>query len=142
MTLMLAAGPSYAEFRADENAAIKLSPGGIERRGFQHYRHGTPSLHAASDFQSGKVQGKTSTYHASQDFVDSLSQVVALCKPQQKARVSTPNLAARKTNMVAEFLQLHPQLKLPFTLYSAWLSVRDLLGSSAQPPDQLLTALT
>jgi hypothetical protein len=142
IALYLNARQHVAVFRVDENAAIKASPAGVERRGFEYYRHGTALL-AASAFQSVKVNGKTATYHTSQDFVDSLSQVVALCKPQQKARVSTPNLSARKTNKVAEFLQLHAQLKLAFTpTYSAWLSVRDLPGNAAKLPDQLLTVLT
>jgi transposase len=38
---------------------LPLSPGRAERHGFEYYRHGTLSLHAALDVKSGKVSGKT-----------------------------------------------------------------------------------
>jgi transposase len=122
-----------AVFCVDEKSAIQaldrldpvlpLSPGRIERHGFEYYRHGTLSLYAALDVKSGKVHGKTAARHTSEEFVDFLGQVVALCKPKQEVHIIADNLSAHKTNKVAEFLQLHPQVKLHFTpTYSSWLN--------------------
>ena len=62
-----------AVFCVDEKTAIQaldrldpvlpLSPGRAERHGFEYYRHGTLSLYAALDTQSGKVLGKTTARH-------------------------------------------------------------------------------
>ena len=122
-----------AVFCVDEKSAIQaldrldpvlpLSPGRIERHGFEYYRHGTLSLYAALDVKSGKVHGKTATRHSSEEFVDFLGQVVNLCKPNQEIHIIVDNLSAHKTSKVAAFLESHPQVKLHFTpTYSSWLN--------------------
>jgi transposase len=122
-----------AVFCVDEKSAIQaldrldpvlpLSPGRIERHGFEYYRHGTLSLYAALDVKSGKVHGKTAARHTSDEFVDFLGQVVALCQPKQEIHIIVDNLSAHKTKQVAEFLELHPEVKLHYTpTYSSWLN--------------------
>jgi transposase len=122
-----------AVFCVDEKSAIQaldrldpvlpLSPGRIERHGFEYYRHGTLSLYAALDVKSGKVHGKTAARHTSDEFVDFLGQVVTLCKPKQQIHIIVDNLSAHKTKKVAEFLESHPEVKLHFTpTYSSWLN--------------------
>ena len=76
-----------AVFCVDEKSAIQaldrldpvlpLSPGRAERHGFEYYRHGTLSLYAALNTQSGEVLAKTSARHTSAEFVDFLAQIVA-----------------------------------------------------------------
>lgn len=122
-----------AVFCVDEKSAIQaldrldpvlpLSPGRVERHGFEYYRHGTLSLYAALDVKSGKVHGKTADRHTSQEFVNFLDQVVDLCKPKQEIHIIVDNLSAHKTAKVAAFLEAHPQVKLHFTpTYSSWLN--------------------
>jgi transposase len=122
-----------AVFCVDEKSAIQaldrldpvlpLSPGRVERHGFEYYRHGTLSLYAALDVKSGKVHGKTAARHTSEEFVDFLGQTVALCKPKQQIHIIVDNLSAHKTKKVAEFLESQPQVKLHFTpTYSSWLN--------------------
>jgi transposase len=122
-----------AVFCVDEKSAIQaldrldpvlpLSPGRIERHGFEYYRHGTLSLYAALDVKSGKVHGKTAARHTSEEFVDFLGQVVRLCKPKQEIHIIVDNLSAHKTKQVTEFLDTHPEVKLHFTpTYSSWLN--------------------
>ena len=122
-----------AVFCVDEKSAIQaldrldpvlpLSPGRIERHGFEYYRHGTLSLYAALDVKSGKVHGKTATRHSSEEFVDFLGQVVNLCRPNQEIHIIVDNLSAHKTSKVAAFLESHPQVKPHFTpTYSSWLN--------------------
>lgn len=60
-----------AVFCLDEKTAIQaldrldpvlpLSPGRLERHGFEYYRHGTLSLYAALETKSGKIIGKTAS---------------------------------------------------------------------------------
>jgi transposase len=64
-----------AVFCIDEKTAIQdldrldpvlpLSPGRIERHGFEYYRHGTLSLYAALETATGRVHGKTTARHTS-----------------------------------------------------------------------------
>ena len=71
-----------AVFAVDEKTAIQaldrldpvlpLSPGRAERHDFEYYRHGTLSLFAALNVQSGEVLGNTVKRHASAAFVDFL----------------------------------------------------------------------
>lgn len=122
-----------AVFCVDEKSAIQaldrldpvlpLSPGRIERHGFEYYRHGTLSLYAALDVKSGKIHGKTAARHTSEEFVDFLGQVVGLCKPNQEIHIIVDNLSAHKTSKVGAFLETHPHVKLHFTpTYSSWLN--------------------
>ena len=53
--------------------------------------------------KTGKVHGKTAARHTSEEFVDFLQQVVALCKPKQEIHIIVDNLSAHKTKKVAEF---------------------------------------
>ena len=100
-----------------------MSPGRVERHGFEYYRHGTLSLYAALDVRSGKVQGKTAARHTSQEFVGFLGQVVDGCRPQQEVHIILDNLSAHKTAKVKAFLEEHPQVRLHFTpTYSSWLN--------------------
>jgi hypothetical protein len=55
---------------------LALSPGRAERHGFEYYRHGTLSLYAALDVQTGKVHRKTAKRHTSAEFVDFLEEIV------------------------------------------------------------------
>jgi transposase len=122
-----------AVFCVDEKSAIQaldrldpvlpLSPGRVERHGFEYYRHGTLSLYAALDVKSGKVHGKTAQRHTSDEFVDFLAQVVGLCQPKQEIHIIVDNLSAHKTQKVGEFLDSHPEVRLHFTpTYSSWLN--------------------
>jgi hypothetical protein len=80
--------PHYAAvFAVDEKTAIQaldrldpvlpLSPRRAERHGFEYYRHGTLSLLAALDTQSGEVLGQTVPGHTSAAFVEFLGDIVA-----------------------------------------------------------------
>ena len=122
-----------AVFCVDEKSAIQaldrldpvlpLSPGRVERHGFEYYRHGTLSLYAALDVKSGKVHGKTAARHTSDEFVGFLGQVVGLCQPKQEIHIIVDNLSAHKTHKVTEFLATHPEVQLHFTpTYSSWLN--------------------
>ena len=122
-----------AVFCVDEKTAIQaldrldpvlpMSPGRAERHGFEYFRHGTLSLHAALDVQTGKVLGKTAARHTSDEFFLFLEQVTLSSKPGQKIHIILDNLSAHKTKKVAALLEQHPRVRLHFTpTYSSWLN--------------------
>jgi transposase len=122
-----------AVFCVDEKTAIQaldrldrvlpLSPGRLERHGFEYRRNGTLSLYAALDVKTGKVQGKTAERHTSAEFVSFLEQVISGCQPGQEIHIILDNLSAHKTQKVEEFLDFNPNVKLHFTpTYSSWLN--------------------
>lgn len=126
-----------AVFCVDEKTAIQaldrkdpvlpLSPGRAERHGFEYYRHGTLSLYAALNTQTGEVLGKTAARHTSEQFVAFLTDLVANQPTGKAIHVIADNLSAHKTNRVTEFLQTHSQVHLHFTpTYSSWLNQVEL----------------
>lgn len=126
-----------AVFCVDEKTAIQaldrldpvlpLSPGRVERHGFEYYRHGTLSLYAALDTATGRVHGKTAARHTSQDFVSFLKEVVALCPSHQQIHIILDNLSAHKTALVRDFLEQNPRVRFHYTpTYSSWLNQVEL----------------
>lgn len=124
-------------FSVDEKSAIQaldrldpvlpLSPGRVERHGFEYYRHGTLSLYGALNTKTGVVIGKTAARHTSAEFVAFLGELVASQPPGQEIHVIADNLSAHKSKRVAEFLQAHPNVHLHFTpTYSSWLNQIEL----------------
>src|ERR1700677_340562 len=131
--LYLAPPQHAAVFCVDEKTAIQaldrldpvlpLSPGRLERHGFEYRRNGTLSLYAALDVKTGKVQGKTAERHTSAEFVDFLDQLVSRCNPHQEIHIILDNLSAHKTSQVEQFLERNTRVKLHFTpTYSSWLN--------------------
>jgi len=122
-----------AVFCVDEKTAIQaldrldpvlpLSPGRAERHGFEYYRHGTLSLYAALDVQTGKVQGKTAKRHTSADFIAFVSDVVERNPAPREIHIVLDNLSAHKTQAVKDFLAANPRVRFHFTpTYSSWLN--------------------
>jgi transposase len=132
-----------AVFCVDEKTAIQaldrldpvlpLSPGRAERHGFEYYRHGTLSLYAALDVQTGKVHGKTAQRHTSADFVAFLTEVVEKTPAQKDIHIVLDNLSAHKTQSVAEFLEQNPRVRFHFTpTHSSWLNQVELWFAKIQ----------
>ena len=122
-----------AVFCVDEKTAIQaldrldpvlpLSPGRLERHGFEYYRHGTLSLYAALNTKSGEVVGKTAARHTSQEFVAFLAELVANQPRRKEIHLIADNLSAHKTKRVEQFLAAHPKVHLHYTpTYSSWLN--------------------
>jgi transposase len=132
-----------AVFCIDEKSAIQaldrldpvlpLSPGRAERHGFEYYRHGTLSLYAALNIQTGEVLGKTSARHTSAEFVDFLGQIVASQPSDRDIHVIADNLSAHKTKQVFSFLNAHPNVRIHYTpTYSSWLNQVEIWFSKIQ----------
>jgi transposase len=126
--------PAHAAvFCVDEKTAIQaldrldpvlpLSPGRLERHGFEYYRHGTLSLYAAFNTKTGEVLGKTAPRHTSAEFVAFLADIVAHQPKRKEIHVICDNLSAHKTKAVDEFLAKHSNVRLHYTpTYSSWLN--------------------
>jgi transposase len=132
-----------AVFAVDEKTAIQaldrldpvlpLSPGRAERHGFEYYRHGTLSLFAALNTQTGEVVGQTVPRHTSDAFVDFLTDVVAGASRAKEIHVILDNLSTHKTQAVRTFLVQHPKVRLHFTpTYSSWLNQVELWFSKIE----------
>ena len=126
--------PAHAAvFCVDEKTAIQaldrldpvlpLSPGRAESHGFEYFRHGTLSLYAALETQSGEILGKTARRHTSAEFVSFLEEIVASQPAGKAIHVIADNLSAHKTKLVEAFLEAHPNVCMHFTpTYSSWLN--------------------
>jgi transposase len=132
-----------AVFCVDEKSAIQaldrldpvlpLSPGRAERHGFEYYRHGTLSLFAALNTQSGEVLGKTSARHTSAEFVAFLEQIVASQTPAKEIHIIVDNLSAHRTSKVWEFLEQNRNVRIHYTpTYSSWLNQVEIWFSKIQ----------
>ena len=130
-------------FCVDEKTAIQaldrldpvlpLSAGRAERHGFEYFRHGTLSLYAALNTQTGEVLGKTTDRHTSAEFVAFLAKLASGQPKRREIHVIVDNLSAHKTERVELFLQQHPQVKLHFTpTYSSWLNQVELWFSKIE----------
>lgn len=130
--------PQHAAiFCVDEKTAIQaldrrdpilpLSPGRAERHGFEYVRHGTLSLYAALETQSGLVLGKTAERHTSDEFVAFLEQIVNSQPATSEIHIIADNLSAHKTTKVTDFLGAHPHVQLHYTpTYASWLNQVEL----------------
>jgi transposase len=126
--------PAHAAvFCVDEKSAIQaldrldpvlpLSPGRAESHGFEYFRHGTLSLYAALETQSGEILGKTARRHTSVEFVGFLTDLTDSQPAGKEIHVIADNLSAHKTKLVAAFLEAHPNVRIHYTpTYSSWLN--------------------
>lgn len=102
---------------------LPLSPGRLERHGFEYFRHGTLSLYAALDTLSGEVYGKTVARHTSDELVSFLKELLAAQPRGREIHVILDNLSAHKSAKVRSFLEATPRITLHFTpTYSSWLN--------------------
>src|SRR5262245_4953290 len=127
-----------AVFCVDEKTAIQaldrlnpvlpiVAPAAPNGTGFEYYRHGTLSLYAALNTETGEVVGKTAQRHTSEEFVAFLSEIVAHQPKGREIHIIADNLSAHKTKRVAAFLAEHDNLEMHYTpTYSSWLNQVEL----------------
>jgi transposase len=112
---------------------LPLSPGRAERHGFEYYRHGTLSLYAALNTQTGEVLGSAVPRHTSDEFVTFLTSVVDSQPRRRAIHIIVDNLSAHKTPQVRTFLAAHPSVRLHYTpTYSSWLNQVELWFSKIE----------
>ena len=110
-----------------KDPVLPLSPGRLERHGFEYFRHGTLSLYAAFNTKTGEVLGKTAARHTSAEFVAFLTDIVVNQPRGKEIHVIADNLSTHKTEQVETFLGAHRNVHLHFTpTYSSWLNQIEL----------------
>ena len=110
-----------------KDPVLPLSPGRLERHGFEYFRHGTLSLYAAFNTKTGEVLGKTAARHTSAEFVAFLTDIVVNQPRGKEIHVIADNLSAHKSGQVQVFLEAHRNVHLHFTpTYSSGLNQVEL----------------
>jgi transposase len=90
-------------------------------------RHGTLSLYAALETQTGAVIGKTAMRHTSEESVAFLEQIVTAQPRDREIHIIADNLSAHKTATVMAFLAAYPNVQLHYTpTYASWLNQVEL----------------
>ncbi len=79
---------------------LPLRPGQAERRTHDYKRHGTSSVFAALDAQSGKVIGQTHRRHRSIEFRKFLDRIDASVPRDQEVHIVMDNYGTHKTPLI------------------------------------------
>ena len=79
---------------------LPLRPGQAELRTHDYKRHGTTSLFAALDAQSGKVICQTHRRHRSIEFREFLDRIDASVPPDQEVHIVMDNYGTHKTPLI------------------------------------------
>lgn len=108
---------------------LPMRPGQAERRTHDYMRHGTTSLFAALDVQTGRVIRKHYKRHRSQEFVKFLCEIeAAVPSDVTEVHVVMDNYATHKTPLVKRWFARHPRYHVHFTpTYASWLNMVERL---------------
>jgi transposase len=103
---------------------LPLRPGQAERRSHDYVRHGTTSLFAALDVACGKVIGRCSRRHRSQEFRKFLDVVDKNAPDDLDVHLILDNYGTHKTPAIHRWLASHPRFHLHFTpTSSSWINL-------------------
>ena len=103
---------------------LPMRPGQIERRTHDYVRHGTTSLFAALDAQTGKVIGQCHRRHRSVEFRKFLDGIDATVPADLDLHLILDNYGTHKTALVRRWLAKRPRYHLHFTPTGAsWLNM-------------------
>ena len=103
---------------------LPLRPGQAERRTHDYLRHGTTSLFAALDAQTGKIIGQVHRRHRAVEFRKFLATINAAVPAPLTIHLILDNYGTHKTPLIHRWLARHPRFHLHFTPTSAsWLNL-------------------
>ena len=103
---------------------LPMRPGQVERRTHDDARHGTTSLFAALDAQTGKVIGQCQRRHRAAEFRRFLDTIDRNVPPNLDVHLILDNYATHKTATIRRWLAKRPRYHLHFTPTSAsWLNL-------------------
>jgi transposase len=108
-----------------KDPVLPLSPGRLERHGFEYYRHGTCRCTRPSSPRP--VRSWEGPRRATPPPSSLLSSRTSSSTSLAGIHVIADNLSTHKTEQVAVFLEAHPSVHLHFTpTYSSWLNQIEL----------------
>lgn len=94
---------------------LPLRPGQIERRTHDYVRHGTTSLFAALDTQTGTVIGACHRRHRSIEFRKFLDKIDAAVPAELDVHLILDNYGTHKTALIHRWLAKRPRFHTHFT---------------------------
>jgi transposase len=99
-------------------------PGQVERRTHDYVRHGTPSLFAALDTQSGRVIGQRHHRHRAIEFRKFLDTIDTVVPEDLAVHLVVDHYATHKTALIQRWLAKRPRYHLHFTPKGAsWITL-------------------
>ena len=102
---------------------LPMRPGQVERRTHDYVRHGTTSLFAALDTQSGRVIGQRHHRHRAIEFRKFLDTIDAAVPEELDVHLVVDNYATHKTPLIRRWLAKRPRYHMHFTPTGAsWLN--------------------
>lgn len=103
---------------------LPMRPGQVERRTHDYLRHGTTTLFAALEAQTGKVIGQCHRRHRSVEFRKFLDTVDAAVPADLDVHLILDNYGTHKTALIQRWLVKRPRFHVHFTPTSAsWLNL-------------------
>jgi transposase len=103
---------------------LPMRPGQVARRTHDYKRHGTTSLFAALDVQTGRVVGECHRRHRSVEFRKFLDTIEANVPPDLAVHLILDNYGTHKTALIRRWLAKRPRFHLHFTPTGAsWLNL-------------------
>jgi transposase len=103
---------------------LPLQPGQPERRTHDYQRHGTTSLYAALNVQTGKVLGETFSRQRAREFRRFLAQLDAAVPARLEVHVILDNASPHRSAATGRWLARHPRFHFHFTpTYASWMNL-------------------
>jgi transposase len=103
---------------------LPLRPGAVERRTADYERHGTTTLFAALNVQTGKVIGRCYPRHRAKEFRHFLDLIEGAVPADQQVHLILDNYATHKSPTIHRWLLQHPRSHLHFIpTHSSWLNL-------------------
>jgi transposase len=103
---------------------LPMQPGQVERRTHDYQRHGTTSLYAGLNVQTGKVLDQIHPRQRSREFLRFLKQIDAQVPADLEVHVILDNASAHKSAAVRRWQLRHPRFHFHFTpTYASWMNL-------------------
>ncbi len=103
---------------------LPMRPGQVERRTHDYRRHGTTSLFAALEVNTGHVIGALHHRHRTREFQQFLDTIDATVPAQLDVHRTLDNYGTHKTTLIRRWLLKRPRFHLHFTPTGAsWLNL-------------------
>ena len=109
-------------------AILPIRPGLPEHQSHDYRRHGTTTLFAALNVQTGEVISQFHERHRASEFIEFLKQVDRSTPKKRELHIIVDNYRTHKTAEVQAWLAKHPRFVLHFTpTGSSWINMVERL---------------
>jgi transposase len=103
---------------------LPLRPGQVERRTHDYQRHGTTSLYAALNAESGEVIGEISPRQRAREFRTFLGRIDEHVPDELDVHIILDNASAHKSALIRRWLERHPRFQFHYTpTYASWMNL-------------------